>query len=118
MDVCEGAVGTPILAHALRSIDPLGHTATKFCDSVFGLCQSPAVNSWKVPFPKPAPATPKAFVSTGKAPVQVVHFSDIHIDREYTVSSFLTALMKTFIEGIPAQIGCKMYQANLVSPLR
>lgn len=88
-DVCEGAVGTqaPILAHALRSIDPLGHTATKVCDAIFGLCQPPAVNSWKVPFPKPAPATPKAFVSTGKTPFQVVHFSDIHIDREYTPGS-------------------------------
>ena len=83
----KGVVGTQ--SFILRSINPLA--STQPCDSV---CQPPAVNSWKVPFPKPAPAKPKAFVSTGKAPFRVLHFSDIHIDREYTVSLFLNATYK------------------------
>ncbi|KAJ2936622.1 hypothetical protein H1R20_g473, partial [Candolleomyces eurysporus] len=88
-DVCEGAVKTqaPILAHDLRSISPFGQTAEKLCDALVGLCQPPAVNAYKVPFPKPAPANPKTFVSSGKTPFQVVHFSDIHIDRQYTVGA-------------------------------
>lgn len=86
-DVCQGAIGEqgPILAHALRKISATGQTATKFCDAVFGLCQPPAVNAYSVPFPKAAPATPKTFKSTGKTPFQVVHISDVHIDRMYTV---------------------------------
>ncbi|EAU89491.1 sphingomyelin phosphodiesterase [Coprinopsis cinerea okayama7 len=85
-DVCEGSVGTqaPIIAHSLRSIDPFGPTARKLCDTLFGLCQPPAVNKYDVPFPKPRPANPKKFASTGRQPFQVVHFSDIHIDRSYT----------------------------------
>ncbi|KIP02824.1 hypothetical protein PHLGIDRAFT_277143 [Phlebiopsis gigantea 11061_1 CR5-6] len=88
-DVCAGAVGEqgPILAHALREISATGQTATKFCDAVFGLCAPPAVNAFSVPFPKAAPAVPRAFASTGKAPFQVVHISDVHIDRSYTTGA-------------------------------
>lgn len=31
---------------------------------------------------------PKVFTSTGKTPFRVVHFSDVHIDRSYTVCRF------------------------------
>ena len=86
-DVCEGAVGqqAPVLAHNLRSINPLGQTATKLCDSLLGLCQQPKVNAYAVPFAKPAPASYTKPETGKKAPFQVVHFSDIHIDRQYTV---------------------------------
>ncbi|TDL22142.1 sphingomyelin phosphodiesterase [Rickenella mellea] len=88
-DVCQGAIGEegPILAHDLRQISATGRTATLLCDALFGLCKPPAVNSFSVPFPKAAPSNPKVFTSTGKAPFQVVHFSDVHIDRQYTVGS-------------------------------
>ncbi|EIN09661.1 sphingomyelin phosphodiesterase [Punctularia strigosozonata HHB-11173 SS5] len=88
-DVCAGAIGEqgPILAHDLRQISATGQTASKFLDAVFGLCQPPAVNAFTVPFPSAAPTNPKAFVSSGKAPFQVIHFSDVHIDRSYTVGS-------------------------------
>ncbi|TFK38175.1 Metallo-dependent phosphatase-like protein [Crucibulum laeve] len=87
-DVCTGIVNEqgPILAHDLRSISALGQTATKLCN-VIGLCQPPAVNKYTVPFPKAAPTNPKTFESTGKAPFQVVHFSDVHIDRSYTTGA-------------------------------
>jgi sphingomyelin phosphodiesterase len=66
-------------------MDPLGTTATKFCFAVFGLCDQPPVTPFNVSFPKPAPAIPKKFVSTGAPPFQAVHFSDVHVDRNYTV---------------------------------
>lgn len=88
-DVCQGAIAeqAPIISHNLRSISAFGETATKLCDVLFGLCQPPPVNPFSVPFPKPAPTNPKTFVSTGKTPFQVVHFSDVHIDRQYATGS-------------------------------
>ncbi|KAJ3773546.1 sphingomyelin phosphodiesterase [Lentinula raphanica] len=88
-DVCDGvfeSVG-PLLAHDLRSISPFGQTSTKFCTAMLGVCQEPPVNNYTVPFPRSAPKTSKALKSSGKPPFQVVHFSDIHIDREYSVGS-------------------------------
>ncbi|KAJ3788487.1 Metallo-dependent phosphatase-like protein [Lentinula aff. detonsa] len=88
-DVCDGvfeSVG-PLLAHDLRSISPFGQTSTKFCTAMLGLCRDPPVNNYTVPFPKSAPENPTAFKSSGKPPFRVAHFSDIHIDREYTVGS-------------------------------
>ncbi|XP_006463350.1 hypothetical protein AGABI2DRAFT_194192 [Agaricus bisporus var. bisporus H97] len=84
-DVCEGVIGDqgPILAHDLRSISPFGRTATLLCEATFGLCQAPAVNQFKFPLPA-APVNPKKWTSSGREPFQVVHFSDVHIDRDYT----------------------------------
>ncbi|EPQ52297.1 sphingomyelin phosphodiesterase [Gloeophyllum trabeum ATCC 11539] len=88
-DVCAGAIKdqAPILAHDLRKIDVGGETATKMCDAVFGLCQPPPVNELPVKFPKSAPDTPQTFTSTGRTPFKVAHFSDVHIDRQYTVGA-------------------------------
>ncbi|KAF9542904.1 sphingomyelin phosphodiesterase [Agrocybe pediades] len=88
-DVCQGLLAQqgPIIAHDLRSISSLGQTASKFCNAILGLCAAPAVNPFTVPFPKPAPANPKTFTSTGKQPIRVAHFSDVHIDRSYTVGA-------------------------------
>ncbi|KZT08514.1 sphingomyelin phosphodiesterase [Laetiporus sulphureus 93-53] len=88
-DVCEGAIRTqgPILAHDLRHFTLGRQTATKFCEAVFGMCAPPPVNSYDVPFPKPAPEHPKEFVSRGRPPFRVMHFSDMHIDRQYEVNS-------------------------------
>ncbi|KAM6503440.1 Metallo-dependent phosphatase-like protein [Amanita muscaria] len=84
-DVCQGLLSeqAPIIAHDLRSISFTGQTATKLCDVLLGLCQPPAVNKFTVTFPKAPPAHPKKFQSTGKAPFQVAHFSDVHIDHSY-----------------------------------
>ncbi|CAA7268234.1 unnamed protein product [Cyclocybe aegerita] len=88
-DVCEGTLRQqgPILAHNLRSISALGQTSTKLCSTLLGLCQPPPVNRYTVPIPKPAPTNPKVWTSIGQAPFQVVHFSDVHIDRSYTPGS-------------------------------
>ncbi|KIM91286.1 hypothetical protein PILCRDRAFT_507 [Piloderma croceum F 1598] len=88
-DVCQGTVGEqgPIIAQDLRQISLSGQTGTLICDAVLGLCQAPAVNPHTVPIPEAAPANPKVWNSSGNAPFQVLHFSDVHIDRQYTPGS-------------------------------
>ncbi|KXJ88155.1 calcineurin-like phosphoesterase [Microdochium bolleyi] len=87
-DVCAGAIGLegPILAHDLRQMTIGTKTADLFCLTVFGLCQWPAVDtSFSLPLSsKPSTSRP---VSSNKAPVKVVHISDIHIDLNYTVGA-------------------------------
>ncbi|KAI0309549.1 sphingomyelin phosphodiesterase [Amylostereum chailletii] len=88
-DVCEGefSLTGPLIAHSLRAMDIGGLTATKFCSAIFGLCQPPDVTPYTVPFPKPASTTQTQVVSRGRTPFQVVHFSDVHVDRNYTVGA-------------------------------
>ncbi|KAI0732101.1 sphingomyelin phosphodiesterase [Fomitopsis betulina] len=88
-DVCEGALRTqgPILAHDLRHFSLFGDTATKFCDAVFGMCTLPPIKPWQVPFPKDKPDIERVWQSKGREPVKVMHFSDVHIDREYTINA-------------------------------
>ena len=83
-DVCEGSIALegPILAHDVRHMSLGSHTSEVFCAYVFGLCDIPAVRAYSVPFPSAKPATSRP-ASSGKTPIQVVHFSDIHVDRFY-----------------------------------
>ncbi|KAA1479007.1 hypothetical protein DENSPDRAFT_89208 [Dentipellis sp. KUC8613] len=87
--VCAGEMqrSGPVLAHSLRGFTVNGTTATKFCDAVFGLCQPPPVTPFNVTFPRPASSNPKKFTSKGRPTFQVVHLSDVHIDRKYTVGA-------------------------------
>lgn len=102
-DVCAGAVGTqaPILAHDLRHISLASHAAKNFCSTVFGLCPLQEVIPYSVAFASAAPTaqavpdgsgdqaplqTPvKKWVGRGRKPFQVVHLSDVHVDRKYVV---------------------------------
>jgi sphingomyelin phosphodiesterase len=58
------------------------HTSQLFCITFFGLCPYPPVTPYTVPFPSPKPPTSRPAVS-GQPPIQVVHFSDIHVDPFY-----------------------------------
>ncbi|TFY80526.1 hypothetical protein EWM64_g3486 [Hericium alpestre] len=88
-DVCAGEMNRTglIMAHSLRLFTVGGTTATKFCEASFGLCQQPPVTPFTVQFPSPRPSTPQTFTSQGRTPFQVVHLSDVHIDRQYTVGA-------------------------------
>ncbi|KAJ7622053.1 sphingomyelin phosphodiesterase [Roridomyces roridus] len=88
-DVCTGLVARegPILAHDLRSIGTTGQTARRLCDALMGQCVSKAVNPFIVPLPKSAPTQPDVLRSKGRPPLRVVHLSDVHIDRMYTVGA-------------------------------
>ncbi|GAA5900911.1 hypothetical protein JCM8208_007562 [Rhodotorula glutinis] len=102
-DVCAGAVGTqaPILAHDLRSIRLASPAAKNFCTTIFGLCPLPntiphAVNLTAAPLEanhphvleahklgRSPPHVKKRWVSKGRTPFQIVHISDVHVDRSY-----------------------------------
>lgn len=88
-DVCAGAIGLegPILAHDLRNMDIPSKTSELFCLTIFGLCQWPDVDtSYSVSMSdKPANASRPA--SSGQTPIQIVHISDIHVDRNYTAGT-------------------------------
>lgn len=88
-DVCAGAIGLegPILAHDLRNMDIPSKTSELFCLTIFGLCQWPDVDtSFSVSMSaKPANASRPA--PSGQTPLQVVHISDIHVDRNYTTGA-------------------------------
>ncbi|GAA6023339.1 hypothetical protein JCM10207_005752 [Rhodosporidiobolus poonsookiae] len=93
-DVCTGAVSdqAPILAHALRSLNLDSPGATSLCVTVFGLCPVQEVGNWTVPLPERGEKALEAEErkignSSGVETFQVVHLSDVHIDREYLVNS-------------------------------
>jgi len=58
------------------------HTATLFCITFFGLCSFPPVTPYKVSFPAPKPSITRPPPS-GQSPIQIVQFSDIHVDQFY-----------------------------------
>ncbi|GAA5835842.1 hypothetical protein JCM5353_003368 [Sporobolomyces roseus] len=107
-DVCAGAVGTqaPILAHDLRSMSLASHAAKNFCSTVFGLCPLQqtiphTVNLTEAPIEPDSfdfkavrsgnrPRMAKKWKSRGRKPFQVVHISDVHVDRSYTEGSSTT----------------------------
>ncbi|PQE07523.1 Acid sphingomyelinase protein [Rutstroemia sp. NJR-2017a BBW] len=88
-DVCAGAIGLegPILAHDLREFTVGTHTAQLFCSTIFGLCDYPAVTPYTVTFPTTKPANAARPAVSGKTPLQIVHYSDIHVDLSYTVGA-------------------------------
>lgn len=106
-DVCRGALGAqaPILAHSLRSMSLNGPAATLFCAKTFGLCEDPPVRDWHHIFPLSQqlqpnlsatqrspnnihPHSPSASQSKTKPEtLKVIHISDLHIDREYTIGA-------------------------------
>lgn len=87
-DVCDGAIARegPILAHALRQIKIGSKASHKLCVTLLGACAYPAVTAWDVPLGTPRPPRGRPRPS-GKKPLQVVHYSDIHVDLHYTPGS-------------------------------
>ncbi|KAI2471916.1 sphingomyelin phosphodiesterase [Annulohypoxylon bovei var. microspora] len=87
-DVCEGAVALegPIIAHALRGMKVGSKTSRLACIALMGLCSYPEVEPYNISFPSPRPRTTRPSPS-GLKPLQVVHFSDIHVDPLYVVGA-------------------------------
>lgn len=88
-DVCAGAIGLegPILAHDLRYMDIPSKTSELFCLTVFGLCQWPDVDTSFSLGLSAKPANASRPAPSGQTPLQVVHISDIHVDRNYTAGA-------------------------------
>jgi sphingomyelin phosphodiesterase len=84
MHLSAGAIGLegPILAHDLRQMTIGTKTSQLFCLTVFGLCQWPDVDTSYSPTFSDKPDTSRP-ASSGEAPIQIVHISDIHVDLQY-----------------------------------
>ncbi|GAB0135560.1 hypothetical protein EsDP_00003893 [Epichloe bromicola] len=80
-DVCDGAVALegPIIAADVRKTTIGSRTSQAFCTTFLGVCGYPDVQPWDIAFPSPKPAGGRPKPS-GKEPLKVVHYSDIHID--------------------------------------
>ncbi|KAK7468297.1 hypothetical protein VKT23_002811 [Stygiomarasmius scandens] len=106
-DVCQGALSAsgPIIAHDLRSINITGQTAGRLCDALFGFCSSNLSTPFTVPLPPPKPSTPSAPPSERREPFQVVHISDVHIDRQYTVGAEANCTKNICCRNFPDQVG-------------
>jgi sphingomyelin phosphodiesterase len=61
-------------------------TAQLFCNTLLGLCPYPPVSSTTISFPSPKPTTSRP-VPSNKQPIQIVHYSDIHVDQFYVPGS-------------------------------
>jgi len=58
-------------------------TSKLFCINFLGVCNYPKVTEWKVPFPNEKPRGTKRPVTSGREPLKVVHYSDVHVDLLY-----------------------------------
>ncbi|KAH7165955.1 Metallo-dependent phosphatase-like protein [Dactylonectria macrodidyma] len=87
-DVCDGAIALegPIIVKAIRNMKIGSRTSKEFCITFLGICEYPEVQKWSVPFPSKKPASARPAPS-GKKPIKVVHYSDIHIDPLYVEGS-------------------------------
>ncbi|KAI1093987.1 sphingomyelin phosphodiesterase [Rostrohypoxylon terebratum] len=83
-DVCAGAISLegPVIAHALRGMRIGSKTSRLLCVALMGLCSYPEVEPHEISFPSPKPRTARPAPS-GLKPLQVVHFSDVHVDPLY-----------------------------------
>ncbi|THV01290.1 sphingomyelin phosphodiesterase [Dendrothele bispora CBS 962.96] len=108
-DVCQGTFTSigPIIAHDLRSISVTGETAGRLCDALFGFCSSNVSTPFTVPLPPPKASapTPSGPPSKRREPFQVVHISDVHIDRQYTVGAEANCTKNICCRNFPDQAG-------------
>ncbi|KAK7054337.1 hypothetical protein VNI00_003531 [Paramarasmius palmivorus] len=91
-DVCNGTLtGTgPIIAHDLRQINVTsGRASAGLCTALFGFCSTNTSTPFDFPLPPPPqePTRRNTCLRKRREPFQIVHISDVHIDREYTVGS-------------------------------
>lgn len=87
-DVCDGAVELegPIIAEALREVKLGSHTSELICHNFLGVCE-PEIRPHQVIFPSEKPADSARPAPSGKDPIKVVHYSDVHVDHLYVPGS-------------------------------
>lgn len=75
------------------------HTATLFCSTIFGLCDYPDVTEYNLDFPSEKPAAATRPSPSGETPIEVVHFSDIHVDLSYEEGAKYVYRIKLLMEA-------------------
>ncbi|KAG6025510.1 hypothetical protein E4U41_001501 [Claviceps citrina] len=84
-DFCDGAVEreAPIIGSILQTMEIGTPSSKHFCASFLGLCDVPKVDEWKLELPSMEICSREQKTVSGKKPLQIIHFSDIHIDPLY-----------------------------------
>ncbi|CRG86965.1 sphingomyelin phosphodiesterase [Talaromyces islandicus] len=88
-DVCEGIISRegPVLHYILSQLSLGSETSDALCASAFGLCPYPDVRNYTLTFLSAKPENSTRPSSSGESPIQVVHFSDTHVDLSYETGS-------------------------------
>lgn len=97
-EFCNGAVEleVPAIADIIRIMDVGSKTSLQFCIAFLGVCDYPKVDLWQVPFPSRSSCQASQRSSTsGRDPIKVVQYSDIHIDEFYVTGSSTECDMPT-----------------------
>lgn len=84
-EFCSGVVEreAPVIADIIRTMDLNSTTSTQFCITFLGVCDVPKVQAWNIPFESKRVCDAKPPKNSGKKPLKVIHYSDIHIDPLY-----------------------------------
>ncbi|KAF9078769.1 Metallo-dependent phosphatase-like protein [Rhodocollybia butyracea] len=113
-DVCSGLFGLlgPIIAHDVLSIDAVSTTAERLCDALFGFCANKTPQPFTVPLQPPSsPPSPPVAPNPRNRPFTVVHISDVHIDRNYTVGSEANCTKNICCRNYPDEAGEPILEA-------
>jgi sphingomyelin phosphodiesterase len=88
-DVCDGAIALegPVIAQVIREMDIPSKTSQLLCNTLSGLCPFPDVEPLQLTFPTSKPSNSTRPRASGQTPIQIVHYSDIHIDPLYAEGS-------------------------------
>ena len=84
-EYCDGVIEreVPVIADIVRTMEIGSTSSDQFCITFLGVCKAPAVDKWKVSFPSKKPCDTTRATPSGKDPIHVIHYSDIHIDPLY-----------------------------------
>lgn len=77
----------PVIADLIKNLDVGSKISDEFCITFLGVCQYPPVDKWSVPFPSAKLCDAKRETPSGKDPIKVIQYSDIHIDPLYVAGS-------------------------------
>lgn len=73
-----------MIASIMRDMEVGSESSLHFCVTFFGVCDIPRVDAWTVPLSScPVDHTAAYEASSERTPLQVIHYSDIHVDPLY-----------------------------------
>ncbi|KAG5938217.1 hypothetical protein E4U59_003914 [Claviceps monticola] len=86
VEFCTGVVEReePLIASVLKTMDAESPASLRLCSSFFRACEPPPVDEWTVSLPPLNDCSSERKFISGKKPLQIVHYSDIHLDPLYS----------------------------------
>ncbi|KAG5914896.1 hypothetical protein E4U42_000264 [Claviceps africana] len=84
-EFCDGAMEreVPIMASVLRTVETGSPSSKHLCASIFGICDLPPIDEWALYLPPMEKCSGENKPVSGKKPLQIIHYSDVHVDPLY-----------------------------------